>query len=38
MELLFIVVLAISAFMFLGFWGGLFALLALVVLVAALKG
>ncbi len=38
MELLFIVALTVSAFMFLGFWGGLFAMLVLVAVVAILKG
>ena len=38
MEIIFMFVLALSAFMFLGFWGGLFALLALFTVVAIMKG
>ena len=32
-----LIVLVIAAFMWLGFWGGLFALLALLVLIGALE-
>jgi hypothetical protein len=38
MELILLFLLALAAFMFLGFWGGLFALLVLWVTINALKG